>query len=175
MTQLFASTQIDALLAWAFGALFAVFAARSAIGGLLAALGALPGRFGDSCHQLSLIVTPRLVRRLAVAAVALVSATAVVTPAQAADGRGAAQIRIDRGTAQQRPDSVDMPHRHTTVTVNDDDCLWSLAADQLGPNATEHDIDRQWRRWYRLNRQTIGHDPNIIVTGATLLVPAVTR
>lgn len=58
-----------------------------------------------------------------------------------------------------------------TVAVRSGDSLWTLAADQLGPLATDVEIARQWPRWYDLNRHVIGPDPDLLLPGQLLTVP----
>ncbi len=64
------------------------------------------------------------------------------------------------------------PLRNTNeVVVTAGDTLWSLAAQQLGPLATDAEIASLWPRWYELNRLTIGPDPGLIHPGQVLSVP----
>lgn len=57
------------------------------------------------------------------------------------------------------------------IHVQPGDCLWSIAASQLGPGATDQDIDSHWRRIYALNPEVIGSDPDLIYPGQTLRLP----
>ncbi len=59
-----------------------------------------------------------------------------------------------------------------TVTVRQGDCLWDIAAEELGPHATDLEIDRRWRAWHRANLETIGPDPHHLVPGTVLTSPA---
>lgn len=73
--------------------------------------------------------------------------------------------------------------RLRTVRVRAGDCLWSLAAHDLvgqdgaarervrrsGPRPAE--IAVAWRRWYAVNRATIGPDPGLLHPGEVLRVP----
>lgn len=70
--------------------------------------------------------------------------------------------------ATARPRS---PLGRETVTVRDGDCLWDIAAAELGPDATPREIDRRWRDWHRENRAVIGEDPNLLHTGTVLVAP----
>lgn len=54
------------------------------------------------------------------------------------------------------------------VIVRPGDSLWSIAADHLPPGATAAQIDAAWRTWYRVNRDVIGDDPNLITPGQHL-------
>ena len=58
-----------------------------------------------------------------------------------------------------------------TVVVLRGDTLWSLAAAQLGPGATDAEIDAAWPQWYDANRPTIGPDPHRLLPGQVLTVP----
>ncbi|MCQ1985347.1 MULTISPECIES: LysM peptidoglycan-binding domain-containing protein [unclassified Arthrobacter] len=57
------------------------------------------------------------------------------------------------------------------VVVAAGDTLWSLAASQLGPQATDAETAALWPRWYELNREVIGPDPGLIHPGQVLAVP----
>lgn len=58
-----------------------------------------------------------------------------------------------------------------TYVVVAGDCLWSIAAHQLGPSADARSIDAGWRAIYASNRVAIGDDPNLIHPGLTLTLP----
>lgn len=58
------------------------------------------------------------------------------------------------------------------VTVRSGDCLWDIAAQELGPYATDLEIDRRWRDWYRTNAKVIGPNPHHLVPGTVLNSPA---
>jgi nucleoid-associated protein YgaU len=51
------------------------------------------------------------------------------------------------------------------------DCLWSIAAHQLGSGADARSVDAGWRAIYAANRAAIGDDPNLIHPGLTLTLP----
>ncbi|MFF3037225.1 LysM peptidoglycan-binding domain-containing protein [Arthrobacter citreus] len=57
------------------------------------------------------------------------------------------------------------------VTVTAGDTLWDLAAAQLGPLATDHEIAGYWPAWHELNRSVIGPDPHRLLPGQVLAVP----
>lgn len=59
----------------------------------------------------------------------------------------------------------------STVVVKQGDTLWSIAAKRLGSKASNADIDREWRRWYRANSKIVGHNPDVIVPGMKLETP----
>ncbi len=69
-----------------------------------------------------------------------------------------------------RPVSTERP-APITVRVRPGACLWSLAAGVLGPQASEAEIDRAWRRLYAANRTRVGPDPDLLRPGSTLVVP----
>lgn len=72
---------------------------------------------------------------------------------------------------QQRPADRSGQARAETVTVTAGDCLWALAARQLGALATAGDIAVQWQKWYALNASTIGNNPDLLQPGMLLLPP----
>ncbi|MFZ3417872.1 LysM peptidoglycan-binding domain-containing protein [Arthrobacter sp. 3Tela_A] len=63
------------------------------------------------------------------------------------------------------------PAAAATVTVRAGDTLWNLAAAQLGPLATDHEVARHWPAWHAANRFVIGPDPHHLLPGQVLTVP----
>ncbi|MBT2549838.1 LysM peptidoglycan-binding domain-containing protein [Arthrobacter sp. ISL-65] len=57
------------------------------------------------------------------------------------------------------------------VTVRAGESLWTIAARELGPGASELDIAARWPLWYQTNRNVIGADPNVILPGQLLSPP----
>jgi hypothetical protein len=57
------------------------------------------------------------------------------------------------------------------VSVRAGDSLWSLAAVQLGPFASDVDIATAWPRLYQANRQVIGENPDVLLPGQVLRLP----
>ena len=64
------------------------------------------------------------------------------------------------------------PIRPTTRVVGPGESLWSIAATELGPNATTTQIATRWPDWYAANRALIGPDPNLIRPGQVFRTPA---
>ncbi|MEV0289824.1 MULTISPECIES: LysM peptidoglycan-binding domain-containing protein [unclassified Kribbella] len=103
-------------------------------------------------------------------------------PAEARGRRGVAgdgRVRVgvpDRPTAGaavrytdvRSGQPVRVPRR---VVVKPGDTLWSIAATELGPQATPQDIASRWPAWYAANRQLIGPDPDLIRPGQVLRIP----
>lgn len=58
------------------------------------------------------------------------------------------------------------------VVVVSGDCLWTIAARAIGPDATNAEIAVAWPRWYARNRTTIGADPDLLIPGMVLRPPA---
>jgi LysM repeat protein len=78
------------------------------------------------------------------------------------------------GTAEaQGMASTEAARDADRVVVAPGDSLWSIASEQLGPQATPPRIDREVERIYALNRDRIGPDPDLIFPGQELLVPPV--
>jgi hypothetical protein len=55
--------------------------------------------------------------------------------------------------------------------VEHGDSLWTVAAGRLGPGASNAAIAAEAHRWYAANRDTIGPDPDRLLTGTTLRAP----
>ncbi|MDR7364033.1 hypothetical protein [Nocardioides marmoribigeumensis] len=83
---------------------------------------------------------------------------------------------LPTGAAPERAAHPRETHRHPrvaprTVTARPGDCLWSITATLLGPSASDGQVARAWPRLHRLNRATLGPDPDVLVAGARLVVP----
>ena len=79
-----------------------------------------------------------------------------------------------RASQTSTPSSAAQQQRQW-VTVAPGDCLWHLAARRLGPAASAAQIDAEWRRWYAANRDRVGPDPDLVLAGQRLVVPASTQ
>jgi hypothetical protein len=61
-------------------------------------------------------------------------------------------------------------------TVEPDDTLWDIAAAHLAPTErSPANVDRYWRQIYRASRAAVGGDPDLILPGTHLEVPAFRR
>lgn len=82
----------------------------------------------------------------------------------------------ERPVTRQRTDPHLLTGRHRgagedrSVAVRRGDTLWSIAAADLGPEATDAEIARAWPRWHAANASTVGSDPHHLLPG-TLLTP----
>ena len=56
--------------------------------------------------------------------------------------------------------------------VHRGDTLWSIAAMHLGPGATDGEIAAAWPQWHAANRTVIGNDPDLVLPGQILTIPA---
>jgi resuscitation-promoting factor RpfA len=74
-------------------------------------------------------------------------------------------------TATPLAEPTDAGAEAGSVLVRPGDCLWLIAARRLGPQATAAEIAREWPRWYAMNRQVIGDDPDVIRPGQPLAAP----
>lgn len=169
------TTGFDRLLATVLCLTALIYALRCVFGALLYAASVLPGNLGHRARRSAAWVTPILVQRIAVT----ILGTAIfggggLAAAQAADRppgnahQGVAIPDLDRGP-QLTP-------RSRTHIVETNDCLWSLAAEQLAVRgraepATAAQVDKAWQRWYQLNKPVIGVNPNIIIAGMHLRIP----
>ena len=57
------------------------------------------------------------------------------------------------------------------VPVRAGESLWTIAARELGPGASDVDIAARWPLWYHANRNVIGSDPNVLLPGQLLSPP----
>lgn len=67
------------------------------------------------------------------------------------------------------------PNVPVSVVVRAGDSLWSIAARELGPAATNEAIAARWHDWYAANRHVIGNDPDLILPGQVLRIPPVSN
>lgn len=58
-----------------------------------------------------------------------------------------------------------------SVVVAPGDSLWSITA-QLNPTATTAQLSELWPQLYESNKQAIGSNPNLIIPGIELFIPA---
>jgi nucleoid-associated protein YgaU len=61
------------------------------------------------------------------------------------------------------------------VVVRRGDSLWSIAARELGPRATDRAIAARWPQWYAANATVIGTNPHLLLPGQVLRVPGDSR
>jgi nucleoid-associated protein YgaU len=71
---------------------------------------------------------------------------------------------------RRNPSGLQASHRE--VVVRPGDSLWVLASRELGPSATDLEIARLWPHWYSANHDVIGPDPDHLLPGTVLRVPA---
>ena len=57
------------------------------------------------------------------------------------------------------------------VPIRAGESLWTIAARELGPGASDVDIAARWPLWYQANRDVIGADPNVLLPGQLLSPP----
>ncbi len=62
-----------------------------------------------------------------------------------------------------------------TLVVKSGDCLWDIAHQELGADATLFQIDQRWRQWWQHNREIIGDDPHALSPGSVLQAPPFTQ
>ncbi|MFP3459395.1 hypothetical protein R5O87_00945 [Arthrobacter globiformis] len=57
------------------------------------------------------------------------------------------------------------------VPVRAGESLWTIAARELGPSASELEVAARWPLWYQANLNVIGPDPNVLLPGQLLSPP----
>lgn len=62
-----------------------------------------------------------------------------------------------------------------TVVVTIGDCLWDIAHQELGVDASLFQIDQRWRQWWDYNHEAIGDDPHTLLAGTVLQAPPFTE
>jgi len=117
---------------------------------------------------------------LTVAALAAATVSGTATPALAAGPSPAPAPSVavtvpsldwtQTATAAPATTSPSMPRR--PLLVKPGDCLWSIAARELGADASHGEIARRWPLWWSANRAVIGPHPELIYPGQRLIPPA---
>jgi resuscitation-promoting factor RpfA len=129
--------------------------------------------------RVALRAYPTPVRRWATALVAAAVGTAVAAPASAAASTGHHQHTVvapalgwpaTPAAAAARPRGDDRMAR-AAVVVRPGECLWSVAARDLGRHAAPARVAAAWPLWWAANRALIGPDPDLLITGQRLLRP----
>lgn len=116
--------------------------------------------------------TPTASRRLVGLALGLAVGAGAAGPAVADSGLAGLPLP-DRATGSVAAAPRALPLRTTreVVVVRRGDSLWSITAGVLGPDASDAQIGRAWRRLHHVNADRIGDDPDLILPGTRLLVP----
>jgi hypothetical protein len=125
---------------------------------------------------------PAPVRRLVMTSVAAAVAVGAAMPATADDvypawgpaEPSAAPAPVELHAESAAPPVADSgPTLHRVVRG---ESLWRIAAERLGPDASDAQIAAAWPTIYAANRDTIGDDPGLILPGQLLAIPeAVSR
>ena len=74
--------------------------------------------------------------------------------------------------AADRHGTAALPSRTESVVVRGGDTLWDIAAAHLGSGATNVAVAAEWQRWYAVNADLIGGDPDLIRPGQRLVAPS---
>lgn len=88
-------------------------------------------------------------------------------PAEVPAEPGAPQTDDPGSPAAEDASDADLVH-----VVQPGDCLWSIAADRLGPGASAAETAYLVDEIYFANTQAIGADPNLLHPGTALTLPA---
>ena len=140
----------------------------------IAAAAGLAARAVRALRRWATVATPRLARRCLAALAGL--AAPFLAPASAAS----VALAPDTVHAVAQPvptlDQWSAPRPVVltggTYVVVRSDTLWDIARRHLPGPATAVEIARAWPRWYAANRAVIGSDPDHLVPGMRLRVPA---
>jgi hypothetical protein len=139
---------------------------------LLAALSALPGRFGRVAAVAGAAVRPGIVRRTLAVVIGLglpVASTLVSAPA--AQAHAVDLVGPVRPVPAPQPGAPVATTPDAVVVVRPGDTLWDIARRHLPVSATAADVARAWPRWYAVNRTSIGPDPSMLRPGTRLRSP----
>lgn len=189
----------DAAVGTVAGALLWLVALWVALALAVTAASLLPGRLGRLGSAAARRVTPAALRRVVVAAtstsILLSPAAAIAVPSgglpapAGASSLPAVGWPVDSGPAATSPvpapraeantppgtERVTAPTGSDRVRVRAGDSLWAIAGRQLGPATPAARTQQEWPRWYAVNRQLIGPDPNLIRPGTSLRIPDTSR
>jgi resuscitation-promoting factor RpfA len=182
---------VDAAAAEFAGAALWLAACWLAVGLLAAAIAAVPGSCGRAGARLAARLLPGTVYRLVAGAAGLGIALAPVPAGAAAPPPATSSPTSPAWPTSAAPAPMwptaphaepDAPHHHRQhpgtrpasadhVVVAPGDSLWSIAAAHLDHPAAAR-VAASWPRWYAVNRAVIGADPDHIVAGQVLEIPA---
>lgn len=113
--------------------------------------------------------SPAIIRRIVATTLGI---SLVAAPGYAVDlGFTPEQPTIQHSKAVEvtaQPQETQLPQK---LLVRPGDSLWSIAAAELGPSATETEISQRWQELYQANESTIGSDPHLIYPGVELVTP----
>jgi len=164
-----ATAGLLAWLAWAWGAL----------GLLLTAASSAPGAAGALARGIARLLLPTSLRTAA--GLALGVGLVVGAPAAGASGSPPPTVTVpdwpDGDSVRTLPAPPDWPGaslaagRHTVVQG---ECLWRIAEGgllRLGRDPTDAQVAQAVDRWWSVNRDVIGPDPDLIRPGQVLLLP----
>ena len=139
---------------------------------------AVPGAVGRTASSLADVVTPSVLRTVLVAGLGLTVVTGPAALATSASSPGTTSPAAttwagdDAAVRRAALPQLDRPAEdRPVVTVQAGDCLWTIAARALGPEATDAQIAAAWPSWYAANRAVIGADPNLLQPGQRLVAP----
>lgn len=161
-----------------------------ALGLTCCAAGALPGLGGRAARAVAARLVPATLRQAAAVVLGVSIATGGATAAGAAPAPGPGAVAVSAGGPGIGVDWPTVPGRSISapaapagragsatqaVVVAPGQCLWDIAADRLGRDATDAQVAAEWQRWYATNRAVIGPDPDLIRPGQRLIAPEPNR
>lgn len=92
------------------------------------------------------------------------------TTAPSAEGNPTSAANAEPAPQTQAPNTAGPPG--DTHVVREGECLWSIAAAQIGPDATPAQVARLVNRLWELNVERIGTgDPDLLMVGTELRLP----
>lgn len=118
------------------------------------------------------------VRMVLLAACGVVALNATAAPAGADDRSPTGEHSLaglplpDRATGKTPRPAPEQHGPKVVVPVRAGDSLWTIAQERLGPRATVADLVDYWHRIHERNAAVIGADPDLILPGQRLALPA---
>lgn len=86
------------------------------------------------------------------------------------------QVPVSKPKTKSSPEKLVEKTRQSkaqeSVVVLTGDTLWSIAAAELGEDASPVEVSARWQQWYQENEAVIGTDPDVIKPGMVLTSPA---
>jgi LysM repeat protein len=114
---------------------------------------------------------------LSLAILAMVPGMAEAQKAETQDTTGASTAAEQNTTEEKGTPGASRLALEPTrrVVVEQGDSLWSISEERIGSGAPPQQIADEVERIFELNREQIGDNPNVILVGQELLVPAVSN
>jgi nucleoid-associated protein YgaU len=174
-----AALTFDQVLSGACAAVLVLCGLWLATATLLVVAGLLARGYGETSEVLDRALDrlcPALLRAVVTTALGVTVATSVAAPAPADEhGPTPTPSGLDGLALPDRTVGTEQRPPRGSVVVRTGDSLWGIAAALAPGSPSDATLTHAWHRLYRANATRIGPDPDLILPGTRLRVPAAHR